>query len=126
MKRRTFLSVIPAAVAAGSCARMDARGPRYDESECPFCSTKPGVCSYCGGSSKCSFCNGTGTRTTVSPKIEAEGIEGTAYAEKCPYCAGSGSCRYCKGSSTCWACQGSGKVESWDFYEKYQALTRGQ
>lgn len=124
MKRRKFLAVVPAALAVGSCARMDERASRYDASECPFCSTNPGVCSYCGGSTKCTFCNGTGTRKTVSPDLEAEGIKASSYEEKCPYCGGTGQCRYCKGSGKCWACNGTGKVESWDFFEKYQELTK--
>lgn len=122
MKRRTFLSVVPAALAAGSCARMDQRGPRYDESECPFCSTDPGVCSYCHGETKCTFCKGKGTRTTIVPRIEEEGVMGTSYQEPCQYCGETGTCRYCRGSGKCWACGGSGKVESWDFYERYQKL----
>jgi hypothetical protein len=101
---------------------MEKRGKRYEETECPFCSTKPGVCSYCRGTKKCTFCNGTGTRQTGSPVIATEGIGKASYEEKCPYCGGKGVCRYCEGTGGCWACDGTGKVESWDFYEKYQKL----
>jgi RecJ-like exonuclease len=125
MKRRSFLAAIPA-LAAASCARMDQREKRYDETECPFCVPKPGTCFYCGGTTKCSFCNGTGIRKTGTPDIAEEGIQKASYEEKCPYCEGSGVCRYCKGSGKCWACDGTGKVTSWDFYEKYMKLTRGE
>jgi hypothetical protein len=27
-------------------------------------------------------------------------------------------CRYCKGKGTCWACDGTGRIDSWDFFEK--------
>jgi RecJ-like exonuclease len=121
MKRRTFFAAA-SALATTSCARMDKRAPRYDASECPFCSVKPGVCSYCNGTKKCSFCGGSGIRKTGTPTIAEAGIKKTSYEEKCPYCKGTGVCRYCQGTGKCWACDGTGKVTSWDFYEKYQKL----
>jgi RecJ-like exonuclease len=126
MKRRNFLAALPAAAALGGCARMEQRAQRYEASECPFCSVNPGVCSYCNGDTKCTFCNGTGTRTTVTPHLPEEGVKGSEYTEECPYCSGSGTCRYCKGAGTCWACDGSGTVSDWDFYEKYQKITGGK
>jgi RecJ-like exonuclease len=121
MKRRVFFA-LAALLAIGSCARMDKREARYDASECPFCSVTPGECSYCHGSKKCAHCNGTGVRKTGSPVIAEENIGATSYEEKCPYCSGTGTCRYCRGKGICWACDGDGKVESWDFYEKYQEI----
>jgi RecJ-like exonuclease len=118
MNRRKFLAASAAAAALVSCARMDKRAARYDEKQCPFCTTKPGVCSYCNGTKKCSFCDGKGKRKTVSPNIPEENIKPGSYEEQCPYCKGSGTCRYCRGSGICWACKGSGKVENWDFYEQ--------
>jgi len=125
MKRRSFFASA-AALAAASCARMDKREARYDPSECPFCSVKPGVCSYCSGTTKCAHCNGTGTRTTGTPLIAEDNISRKSYTETCPYCSGTGVCRYCRGSGKCWACDGAGKVESWDFYEKYQRIVKGE
>jgi RecJ-like exonuclease len=124
MKRRLFLSAL-SALAVGSCARSEKRAERYQPSECPFCSTKSGVCSYCQGETKCTFCGGSGKRTTKVPELPAEGIAASQYEEECTYCKGSGTCRYCKGSGKCWACGGDGKVESWDFYEKYRKITQG-
>jgi RecJ-like exonuclease len=117
MNRRNFLAA-SAAAALASCARMDKRAARYDEKQCPFCTTKAGVCSYCGGNGKCSFCGGKGKRKTVSPDIPEENIKPGSYEEQCPYCKGSGTCRYCHSSGKCWACKGSGKIENWDFYEQ--------
>lgn len=127
MKRRTFLTAgAAAALTVGACERPEKREKRYEETECPFCSTKPGVCPYCGGGKKCTFCNGTGTRTTGSPTLSEEGISKSSYTEPCPYCKTTGVCRYCKGDAKCWACEGSGKINSWDFYEKYQKVTGKQ
>jgi hypothetical protein len=125
MKRRSFLAAAPA-LAAASCARMDQRAPRYDETECPFCVPKPGTCFYCQGTTRCTFCDGKGVRQTGTPNIPSDGIAKASYEEKCPYCEGSGVCRYCKGSGICWACDGKGRVESWDFYDKYMKLTRSR
>ncbi|MBD3346930.1 MAG: hypothetical protein GF401_17895 [Chitinivibrionales bacterium] len=121
MKREVFLfAALVFALIIGSCARMEERAPRYDEKECPVCSSNPGVCFYCKGSTKCHFCEGTGKRTTVTPYVPREGIEEASYEEECPYCKGSGVCRYCDGSGKCWACDGNGKVDNWEFYEKYK------
>jgi RecJ-like exonuclease len=127
MKRRAFITGLAVAAAAASCARMDKRDPRYNPSECPFChgfASAPGVCSYCAGSKKCSFCGGTGTRKTGTPPIIEENIPKNSYSEPCPYCKEKpGVCRYCQGTGKCWACDGTGKVTSWDFFDKYMKLT---
>jgi RecJ-like exonuclease len=118
--------IVSALVVGGSftsCARMEAREPRYNASACPFCSLKPGVCSYCEGTKKCTFCNGTGKRHTVSPAVPEENVKGGEYTEACPYCKGTGVCRYCDGKGFCWACGGSGKSGDWDFYSRYLKLT---
>jgi RecJ-like exonuclease len=117
MKRRHFLAAAPAVVIA-SCARDKERGPRYDPKECPFCTTKKGVCSYCRGTKKCTFCGGTGKRKNVVPNLPEENIKASSYEEQCPFCGGKGECRYCKATGVCWACGGSGKIESWDFFSK--------
>jgi hypothetical protein len=85
-----------------SCARHETREARYDPKECPFCSTKPGVCFYCNGTGKCSYCNGAGTRTTVSPDMAELNLKKSQYTEKCPFCKTSGKCRYCEGKGKCW------------------------
>jgi RecJ-like exonuclease len=110
-----------ALVSLSSCARMDQREARYNPKQCPFCTQNPGVCFYCNGSKKCSFCKGTGTRTTVSPPIAESNLSQASYQEKCPYCKASGVCRYCDGVGKCWACKGTARIESWDFYEQYKA-----
>ncbi len=115
MKRRNFLAGL-SAIAAASCAKLEKRGARYNEKECPFCKDKKGVCSYCGGNKKCSFCEGTGKRKTVVPKLTEGNFNNTTYTEECPYCKGKGTCHYCEGSGSCWACSGHGEVDtSWDF-----------
>ena len=117
MKRRGFLAAV-AGLALVSCARDEKRAPRYDPGECPFCSSKKGVCSYCEGSKKCGFCKGTGKRKIAVPDLPAKGITASEYEETCPHCNGKGVCRYCGGTGSCWACDGTGKVDSWDFYSK--------
>ena len=117
MKRREFMAAV-SGLALVSCARDEKRAPRYDPRECPFCTPKKGVCSYCNGSKKCEFCSGTGKRTIAVPNLPAKGITASAYEETCPHCNGKGVCRYCGGTGTCWACDGTGKVDSWDFYSK--------
>lgn len=118
MKRRTFAASI-AALAVSACnPRLDERKDRYDEKECPFCIPKSGECHYCSGSTKCSFCNGTGKRKTSTKNYPEPGIERLEYEEDCPYCKATGKCRYCDGVGKCWACKGTGHIESWDFYEQ--------
>jgi DnaJ-class molecular chaperone len=114
MKRRSFLTAVPA-ITLLSCAREERRAKRYDEHECPFCTTKKGVCSYCKGTKKCSFCGGKGKRTTVVPEFPDKKINKSSYEETCPYCHGKGVCTYCNGSGICATCKGSGRIESWDF-----------
>ncbi len=116
MKRRNFVAAL-SALAATSCARVDERRVRYDPKECPFCSTRTGVCSYCNGEKKCTFCNGTGTRTTSTENMPDPSFNSTTYEEECPYCKGSGACRYCDGVGKCWACKGTGEIESWNFQQ---------
>lgn len=119
MKRRKFAASL-AGLAIVSCGRIDQRKKRYDEKECPFCSTKSGICFYCNGSGKCSFCKGTGTRVTSTKTYPGQDVEQAEYESECPYCKGSGKCRYCEGVGKCWACKGTGRIESWDFYGKYK------
>jgi RecJ-like exonuclease len=125
MKRRGFVASL-SALAVGSCARMDQRSKRYDPKECPFCSVKPGECSYCKGSTKCVYCDGTGKRKTTTEDYPDPAIKEVTIEEECPYCKGSGSCRYCDGVGKCWACKGTGEIESWDFYSKYKAREEGK
>ncbi len=120
MKRRNFVASLSALAAAACSPKLDERKPRYDKKECPFCTTEKGVCHYCGGESKCSFCEGTGKRKTSTKNYPERGIEQVEYEEDCPYCKGSGKCRYCDGTGKCWACKGTGEIESWDFYDKYK------
>ena len=114
MKRRKFIAYFPFLAAISCNPRMDKRMARYDEKECPFCTPKPGVCSYCNGSTKCTFCKGTGKRKTSTTNYPKRGIERLEYEEECPYCKGSGKCRYCDGVGKCWACKGTSKIDNWD------------
>jgi RecJ-like exonuclease len=100
---------------------MDQRRKRYDPKQCPFCSVKPGECSYCQGSGKCVYCEGTGKRKSTTKGYPDPSIEEVTIEEECPYCKGSGACRYCDGVGKCWACKGTGEIEDWDFYAKYRA-----
>jgi hypothetical protein len=117
MNRRKFLAGMTA-LAAVSCSRMDRRAPRYDEKQCPFCTTSPGTCSYCAGTKKCTFCGGTGKRKTVWTDMPEEKISSGSYPEQCPYCKGTGTCRYCNGGGKCWACKGKATVTGWNFYDE--------
>jgi hypothetical protein len=117
MKRRDFLASV-SLLAAGSCARDDKRGARYDEHDCPFCTTDTGVCTYCKGIKKCAFCKGSGTRKIVVDNRSNDKIKKTTYEEACPFCDGRGICNYCRGKGTCWVCDGTGRIDSWDFYKK--------
>ncbi len=119
MKRRMFVASLPALALVSCNPNLDKRKQRYDEKECPFCSTNHGVCSYCNGTKKCSFCDGEGKRKTSTKNYPERGIEQLEYEEECPYCKSSGSCRYCDGVGKCWACKGTGKIETWDFYEQH-------
>jgi len=117
MNRRKFIAISSVAIVS-SCARMEKRTPRYDEKQCPFCTTKPGSCNYCNGTGKCTFCKGTGKRKTVTPYIADENIKPASYEEECPFCKGTGKCRYCQGSGKCHVCKGTGKIDNWDFYNQ--------
>ncbi len=117
MKRRNFVAAL-AAFAAASCARENKSRARYDEKECPFCSKKPGTCSYCKGTGKCTFCDGTGVRKTSTKNIPDRNIKRVTYEEECPYCKGAAECRYCDGVGECWACKGNGRIQSWNFEKK--------
>ena len=120
MKRRNFFASLSSLALLACNPGMDKRGKRYEEKECPFCNTQPGVCSYCQGSGKCSFCKGSGKRITSTENFPNRSIEKLKYEEECPYCKGSGSCKNCDGVGKCWACKGSGKIESWDFASQRQ------
>jgi RecJ-like exonuclease len=117
MKRRNFLAAV-SALAIASCAHDEKRAPRYDPHECPFCRMKKGICTYCNGTKKCSFCKGKGKRRIAVADLPEKGITASSYEETCPHCEDKGVCRYCKGKGTCWACDGTGRIESWDFYSK--------
>jgi RecJ-like exonuclease len=94
-----------------SCTRMEHRGARYNATACPICSNiTDGACSYCKGTKKCMYCNGTGERRVVSPNYSEEEIKPFDYKEPCPYCNGTGVCTYCGGTGKCWACGGTAKV----------------
>jgi DnaJ-class molecular chaperone len=119
MKQRfVLLGFVFALMLVSSCARDEQRKPAYNPKQCPFCTTNPGMCTYCNGAKKCAFCKGTGTRTTTTKSFLREGIQPVTYTEKCPFCHGSGVCRYCEGTGKCWACKGTALVESWDFFHE--------
>ncbi|MBD3393810.1 MAG: hypothetical protein GF418_16900 [Chitinivibrionales bacterium] len=119
MKRRNFFAGLTA-LAAVSCTRKDQRQARYDPNQCPFCVPEPGVCSYCRGTAKCTFCDGTGTRKTTTASMPKEKFTTVEYEEKCPYCGGSGVCRYCEGSGKCWVCEGTGHIDHWNFFQRHK------
>ncbi len=119
MKRRNFVAAIPALAIASCNPRLDERKSRYDEKECPFCSTNPGTCTYCNGTGECSFCKGTGKRKTSTKNYPERSITPLEYEEECPYCKGTGKCRYCDGVGKCWVCKGTGRIEDWNFQEMY-------
>lgn len=121
MKRRDFLASI-SLLAASSCSRKESRHVRYDEHECPFCTGKKGVCTYCKGTRKCAFCKGVGVRKTVADDRGNDKIRKTVYTEGCAYCGGKGTCHYCSGKGTCWACDGTGRIESWNFFSKARKI----
>lgn len=118
MNRRYFLVVLSALFALSSCARMDQREKRYDETQCPFCSVKPGVCIQCGGTLKCNICSGTGK---VISKFTEDGKKITTSTAECSFCNGTGKCPKCNATGKCWACKGTGKVTDWDFYSQYKS-----
>ena len=120
MDRRNFIAGL-GAILASSCARDDQRPKAYDPVECPFCTMQHGTCSYCKGTAKCSYCNGTGKRSTVWKDVPEENIKKGSYEDQCSFCKGTGKCRYCGGSTKCWACDGTGKINTWDFYDKFIA-----
>jgi RecJ-like exonuclease len=119
MDRRNFIAGA-AALAAVSCARMEKREACYNEKQCPFCTRRPGVCLYCSGTKKCTFCGGSGKRRTETPDIAEQNVKKASYEEQCPYCKGTGTCRYCNGSGSCRACTGKGTIENWDFYGRFR------
>lgn len=98
-----------------SCAREEKREARYDPHECPVCKYEKGACIYCESTKKCNFCDGTGKRHTVVPKLPGESAVPQTIIENCPFCKSTGNCTYCLSKGVCWACDGSGKVDSWDF-----------
>jgi hypothetical protein len=61
-----------------------------------------GVCLACGGTGKCSWCDGKGTvvRQQMTPITTISGpVRGkTQTARTCTKCYGSGTCQACKGS----------------------------
>jgi RecJ-like exonuclease len=116
MKRRNFVAAL-SALAAASCARVDNRQARYNPRECPFCSTRSGVCGYCNGKTACTFCSGTGVRKTSTKNVPDPSFKQVEYEEECPYCGGSGACKYCDGVGKCWACHGTGEIEDWNFQQ---------
>ncbi len=103
-----------------SCARMEKLGPRYDAKQCPFCTQAKGVCATCHGTTACSFCKGTGKRTTISAELSDKQMPTATYTEVCPYCKGSAKCTLCDATGKCWPCHGTGAIESWDFYAAHQ------
>ena len=117
MHRRNVLTAV-SAIALGSCARLEKRRDRYDQTDCPFCVPKEGECSYCGSSGKCSYCDGKGVRTTTTKQMAQGSIKNVEYKEDCPFCKATGQCRYCAGVGKCFACKGTGTIDNWDFQEK--------
>jgi RecJ-like exonuclease len=118
MKLKTYLITLTTIIAFVSCARMDSAEKRYEETQCPFCSTKAGVCSPCAGTHKCNICKGTGKAVSLNTET---GKEIKKSISVCTFCNGTGICNACKGSGSCWACKGTGKVATWDFYNRYLA-----
>jgi RecJ-like exonuclease len=124
MKRRHFLASV-SLLAVASCSRDGVRYARYDEHECPFCTTKKGTCTYCSGTKECSFCKGTGRRKVVADDRSNDKITKTVYEEACPFCDGKGVCWYCGGKGSCRSCDGTGRIDSWDFYAKEGKIDSG-
>jgi DnaJ-class molecular chaperone len=122
MKQTLLLLGLAIALASSSCARNEMRAPAYNAAQCPFCTVKPGTCSYCNGTGKCAYCQGSGKRQVMWPNIPEENIVFGSYGEQCSFCKGSGTCHYCEGKDKCWACKGSGAIGSWDFYEEYKGV----
>jgi RecJ-like exonuclease len=121
-----FCIALVAALMITSCARMDQRAERYNPKECPFCTTKPGTCTYCEGTGKCSFCEGTGKRVNSTKNMPDPEIKKLDYEIPCPFCKATGTCRYCDGKGKCWVCKGTAKIESWEFYEQFKKELKGQ
>jgi hypothetical protein len=110
MVRSALVSILLLLVAT-SCARMDQRSARYDATACPVCSNiTDGTCSFCKGSTKCTYCDGKKERTEVSPNYTEEQMKSFSYKTACEFCKSSGVCTYCKGAGKCWACNGTKKV----------------
>ena len=65
--------------------------PRYIQNQCPFCTEAPGKCLYCAGSTKCSYCSGTGTRVTQTFGSQETNTKKVTIKEKCPFCEGTGN-----------------------------------
>jgi hypothetical protein len=61
-----------------------------------------GVCLACGGTGKCSSCDGKGSivRSAITPIASISGpVRGKTTTERtCTKCYGSGVCQVCKGS----------------------------
>jgi hypothetical protein len=66
--------------------------------------SEKGVCLACGGTGKCSWCNGKGSvvRAELTPIASIAGpVHGkTQTTRTCTKCYGSGTCQVCKGSRT--------------------------
>jgi len=115
MKRRDFIGAI-LTTGALACACNQNPKPRYDPKECPFCKGgTPGKCLYCDGSTKCSYCKGTGKRMTQSTPTEDGNIKKVEMPETCPFCKGTGKCHYCGGTGTCKNCKGTAKIDKWEW-----------
>lgn len=80
--------------------------------KCDGKGTSARACQKCNGTSRCSFCGGSGVG-------KGKGFEGKELA--CIGCGGKGQCKSCGGTGNttaqCTACRGSGKVLSKDMAE---------
>jgi len=55
-------------------------------------------CNYCGGSGKCTKCEGRGKiNKTPSGWVDQEGNTIYYYKDECNICIGTGYCSYCQG-----------------------------
>jgi DnaJ-class molecular chaperone len=113
MKKMIVVSSIIMVVFFAGCGQKEK--PRYIQNQCPFCTEAPGKCLYCAGSTKCSYCSGTGTRVTQTFGSQETNTKKVTIKEKCPFCEGTGKCHYCEGKGICKTCKGTGKLEKWEW-----------
>lgn len=96
--------------------KSDQRAPRFTETDCPTCVVN-GVCRYCEGSTKCTYCSKeeSGKRNISTESYAGEGLNIVSISTECAFCKGSGNCHHCNGKGTCLTCSGTGNIDkNWD------------